>query len=423
MIAEPVTLDDRAVLADRLFDGLAIRSASGDARRAAARRGTGGRAGASGRIAHVRGRGHDPSRASPQVRGDHDDHGRDDDQDRDAAQVPKRRVDDRLSGTADVAVGDATDDHVPCRVHRQACQQEDDDHADPEVDEHPPAIRGQPERERHEQGTQDDQHDHDKVEDADDVLGRRQARDRHQPDRAEVGRQRDAEGRVEALGENLRRIRSAQVGELHIRRDQPHRLQLGQRRSDDREGIERQIAVDDAQVLSLAAQQADELSVAEGHRLDQRVLQARILEGDLEPRVDPLGDGGLQGTGQRLDRIREACLEAALDVERVDDLVGDARRDRIGDGRLGDGVADEGRESVGVEGDLVGPDRDRRHQDRQARQQQDEAGQDASAPGCARVRGHGRRCLGHCDSPTSHPLIPRAPLCARTPQRRDRFEP
>ena len=104
---QPVSLDDRAVLANGPLDGLAIRSTSRDTRGASARGGTGGRASASGRVAHVRGRGHDPSRSSPQVRGDHDDHRRDDDQDRDAAQVPKCRVDERLSGTADVAVGDA----------------------------------------------------------------------------------------------------------------------------------------------------------------------------------------------------------------------------------------------------------------------------------------------------------------------------
>ena len=254
------------------------------------------------------------------------------------------------------------------------------------------------------------------------VLGRRQPRGRHQPDGAEVRRQRDAEGRIEALGEHLGRIRRGQVGELHVRRDQPHRLKLGQRRADDREGIERQIAVDDAQVLSLATQQPDELGVGEGHRLDQGVLEPRIPEGDLEPRVDPLGDRGLQGTRQWLDRVREACLEAALDVERLDDLVGDPRRDRIGDGRLGDGVADEGRESVGVEGDLVGPDRD------------------ASSPGSSGTPAAGRSrtgrvgarmcaaftatavCLGHRDSPTSHPSIPRVGIVRPNASGRDRFK-
>ena len=48
--------------------------------------------------------------------------------------------------------------------------------------------------------------DHDKVEGADDRLGGRQPLCRHQPDGAEVGWQRDAEGSLEALGEDARAL-------------------------------------------------------------------------------------------------------------------------------------------------------------------------------------------------------------------------
>ena len=242
---DAVLLDGGTVVADRVLDRRAIRRASGGARRAAARRGTGRRTGSPGGVARVGGRRHDPLRATPQVGGDDEHDGPDEDEDRDAAQVLQRRVDHRPGGSRDIAFRDPTDDDVLGRADGQACQQERDEHAEAEIDEHPAPVGGQPERKRDQDHAEDDQQDHDHVERTNDRPCRRQSLGRHQPDRPEVGWKRHTERSLEALGQHVRGIGRAQVGELDIGRDQSHRLQLGQGGAHDREDIERHVAIGD----------------------------------------------------------------------------------------------------------------------------------------------------------------------------------
>ena len=93
---------------------------------------------------------------------------------------------------------------------------------------------------------QDDEQDHHQVEDADDRSSRLQPVGGHQLDRPEVGRERHTERGLEALGERLRSLRGRQVGQLHVPRDDPHGLQLGQGGADHRKDIERHVPVGDA---------------------------------------------------------------------------------------------------------------------------------------------------------------------------------
>ena len=114
-----------------------------------------------------------------------------------------------------------------------------------------------------------------------------------------------------------------------------------------------QIAVHDRHDVGLAAQQSDDLLVGERQRPDERLLEAGVLERDLQPLVDPFLDGDGQCARQRPERLGQARFEASLDTERVDDLRADPRGDGIRDVRLDDDAGDQVAEPARVERDLV----------------------------------------------------------------------
>ena len=106
-------------------------------------------------------------------------------------------------------------------------------------------LVGQPQGERHEGHRQDDQEDHEQVEDPDGRLGGQQLVGRHELDRPERRRQRDAERRVEALGEDVGRRRGrVRSGSWTSAGMIPLAWSCVERGADDREDVEHDVAVD-----------------------------------------------------------------------------------------------------------------------------------------------------------------------------------
>ena len=91
---------------------------------------------------------------------------------------------------------------------------------------------------------------------------------------------------------------------------------------------------------------------------------------------DAVLDRKRHGAGERLHDVRQACLEAALDVDGLDHLRTDPIGDRVGDRRVLRHLRDQLGEPVRVERDLVGPDPDRRHEDRDAGENERDPRQD-----------------------------------------------
>ena len=310
------------------------------------------------------------------------------------------------------------DDRVLDRSDHGPREQERDDRPDREEDHHPPALPRQPEGERHEGDRENDQQDHQQVEDPHRRLRREQPVGGHQLDRPERRRERDVEGGVEALGEDVGGVRRAQVRQRDVGRDDPVRLQLVQRGTHHREQVEHDIAVDHDQGLGLAAQDPDDPLMGEPDRLDQRRVDLRVLERDLQPLVDPALEGEGHRAGERLHQVGQPCLETILDIEGFDDLRADPIGDRIRDGRFLRRLGDQLGEPVRVQRDLVGPDPDGRHEDRDAGEHERDPRQDppASSRGWLADR-RDPHVFAHHHSPSSKSTVTPDPTLAGRPRR------
>ena len=125
--------------------------------------------------------------------------------------------------------------------------------------------------------------------------------------------------------------------------------------SDDREQVDGQRAVDDLCVVGIAAQECHELGVQKGQARIQAALDLVVRQ----QVVGCLGDSFLDRLGQRnrepIESVGQQVLEALLDREPYDDLVGKLGADPIDDHRIVGDIGDHADKSVGRQNRLVEP--------------------------------------------------------------------